>query len=442
MKKNAFTMAEIVVAIVVMAIIVAVVVPITKDKYEKVDYASYYLAYKTMQNLNTEIVIPLVKKIKDAESENHKNCILTLNNQYCYKQPFVIPEDGGYTKEKCLEIANQYGMPTSTTCPNSTTTNGYYYAALADRCGGYMNIISTSALVYLADYLYNINNTNYTGYTYATLDEDKVEKLGLIPNSEGKILIPTWGTSTTNGGRYFLPNATYTIGLGVSGRGGPMHNSVCMGEYQKTDYNLCNDIKNSYSVSQSDCNASIDNVKTAVQSANFANLTPHITLISGSKIFLASNFKEMEEIAQLKDSVDEDDRVGFVVYVDIDGKRSKTRLYDDVFPFYLTKSGKVIPGYDSNIVAGANCEKNLAFDILYDKFSGENRMVKQYEIGSITGSDMNSFKNTACISGYVKSLIYCGVSPDMSITYDGVNCKTDTKADCRIRVRKPLRIFR
>ena len=48
----------------------------------------------------------------------------------------------------------------------------------------------------------------------------------------------------------------------------------------------------------------------------------------------------MEEIAQLKDSVDEDDRVGFVVYVDIDGKRSKTRLYDDVFPFYLTKSGK------------------------------------------------------------------------------------------------------
>ena len=101
-------------------------------------------------------------------------------------------------------------------------------------------------------------------------------------------------------------------------------------------------------------------------------MTPHIVLQNGLKIYIASDYGEID---QLNDSVDEADKTGFTIYIDVDGKRSKTRLYDDVFPFYLAKSGKVIPGYDSNIVAGANCEKNLAFDILYDKFSGANRMV-------------------------------------------------------------------
>ena len=62
MRKNAFTMAEIVVAIIVMAVIVAVVVPITRDKFEKVDYASYYLGYKSAQNFNFLLQKEIIKK--------------------------------------------------------------------------------------------------------------------------------------------------------------------------------------------------------------------------------------------------------------------------------------------------------------------------------------------------------------------------------------------
>ena len=188
------------------------------------------------------------------------------------------------------------------------------------------------------------------------------------------------------------------------------------------------------------CDGISTDLPQAISTKDFSFINPNLTLPNGLKIYIASDFAEIEA---LNDSLDEDDRVGFVVYVDVDGSRSKSRLYDDVFPFYLTKSGKVIPGYDSSTVAGANCEKNLAFDILYDEFdSSGNRKLKRLDGVSIGGADMYSFKNAACISGYVKSQKYCGISFDGSLVINGVNCKTDDKADCRIQVRKPLKIFR
>lgn len=39
--------------------------------------------------------------------------------------------------------------------------------------------------------------------------------------------------------------------------------------------------------------------------------------------------------------------VGYIVYIDVDGSKGNSTLWDDVYPFYITMSGRVVPAFDS-----------------------------------------------------------------------------------------------
>lgn len=440
MKKNAFTMAEIVVSLVVMAVIASVVVPITRDKFEKIDYASYYLGYKVAQTI-AKIEIPPVVKEEDE--------LCKISENVCFSKGFYATP---MTKSQCLAEKDSLGIKA---CCYDTD----YWAGVVKACGGVQNLPTATHLAALADYLYGVTGTEpYEELSGVSMDKSKLEVLGLkysytmqIWSNEELAHNYTWvrrymtGSSVWLGSSYGfrdynLQGFCVTYKNQNSGSNGSSGSGSSSNNVTYTFDDFCKTVTSTLSGSQKDCTQPVAKVQEAVSSKDFSALPPHLVLDNGIKVYMASDYGE---ITQLDDSLDEADRIGFTVYIDVDGNKSKSRLYDDVFPFYLTKSGKVIPGYDSNIVAGANCEKNLAFDILYDEFDASgNRKLKRLDGTSIGGADMYSFKNAACISGYVKSQKYCGVSFDGSLTINGVNCKNDKKADCRIQVRKPLKIFR
>lgn len=431
MKKFAFTFAEIVVAIVVMAVVVATVVPITRDKFVKADYTSYYAAYKNLQNVVSEVMLGIVNTdINEEESP----CAFKID-QTCYNTPFTPTP---VSLEDCEAMISTHGI-------KACFYNNDYWAGAVKACGHINKMPKMSQLAELANYLYGTTDiSTYTNKEGINLNATLAQSLGFAINSSGAFYVWSGNESASEAAhsRFFAP--TFSNGdMWNMGRYNSDRQAVCLVEdtqEETTNYTtqFCDSMKNTHASPQNSCTEATSSVQTAVTSKDFSSLTPHITFSNGLKMYMAS---DLEEISALSDSVDEADREGFVVYVDVDGTRSKSKLYDDVFPFYLTKSGKVIPGYDASIIAGANCEKSLAFDILYDDFSSGDRKLKRLDGTTLDNTDTYSFKNAACLSGYVKSLKYCGFDPAVGKEVNGINCNTNTQADCRIRVRKPIRIF-
>ena len=152
MKKNAFTMAEIVVAIVVMAIIVAVVVPITKDKFEKVDYASYYLGYETAKNFVLLLPKSLVNEDgSDGSSgtvpDGSATSTCSISSGACFTTPLRGNELTPISKSECESIKDSLGIKA---CPVENDR----WAAAVKHCGGVNRLISTQEAQYMIDYIY------------------------------------------------------------------------------------------------------------------------------------------------------------------------------------------------------------------------------------------------------------------------------------------------
>ena len=482
MRKNAFTMAEIVVAIIVMAVIVAVVVPITRDKFEKVDYASYYMGYKTAQNFNFLLQNEIIKKegpytSSNVETDNSSSTTTgtcSLSSGICFQTPVNSATLGYLTKAQCEAVKDSLGIKI---CP----TDRDYWAAMVQHCGGVQYLPTYEETQKMLNYLYGLETTTdisgsgggYNGWVNnGTLNRDHAAMLG-IPNEAYPVIVNSKVSDTGTGASYpscggdnviwwnygrdccsssnFFAFCKTPEGLGgikdpskeseEENKNNSSDNLNGVAEGFETTAGFCELLYNNFNLpsSHKKCDVTNTEIQQAALSKDFSNLTPHIKLPNGLKVYIAS---DLAEIAQLSDSTNERDQLGFTVYIDVDGSKSKTRLYDDVFPFYLTKSGKIIPGYDPSTIAGANSEKNLAFDLLYDEFNGTgSRKLKMLQDDVTAGADLHSFKNVACLAGYVKSTTYCGFSPDAGKTVNGVNCNTNNKADCRLRVRKPLRIF-
>ncbi len=82
---------------------------------------------------------------------------------------------------------------------------------------------------------------------------------------------------------------------------------------------------------------------------------------------------DYEKIDELSDAEDENDRKGFKIYVDVNGNSGKSELWKDVFPFYLLKSGKVIPAYKDDEPSGGTSKEHLSANVMYDVFEGGKR---------------------------------------------------------------------
>jgi len=436
MKKFAFTLPEIVVSMVVMAIVAAVAIPITKDKLAKVDYATYYLGYRVAQTIATDVLPSIIDEI----DENDIDCKITIGNT-CYTTLPFKPTPMSYstcagenaTSAKTNTPAGTYGQSLGI---NACYYANDYWAGIAEQCGGASNIPTTQELEAFLEYVHD-----GTG-----LIEERIASLG-VELKDGEFVL--WGPEST----YYT---SYAIGYRDSGDFYTASNRDINQQYEPR-YGICRasaeddkeyasvfltKIKNT--LTKTDDNSTtttpVSNVKNASTSTtgDFSSLKPHVTLSNGVKVFIGSDYGEIDI---LNDSVDEMDREGFIIYIDVDGSNNRTRLYEDVYPFYLVKSGKVIPGFKDGTKAGANNAASLAFNLHADKFDASgNRLAKLLNAVAQGDDDPKSFRAVACSAGYVTSTKYCGVDPK-TITMEGINCHTSETADCRIKVKAPIRIL-
>lgn len=174
---------------------------------------------------------------------------------------------------------------------------------------------------------------------------------------------------------------------------------------------------------------------------DFADKDPDMILRNGMILYNVS--QDPEHIALLAGNskgvkfTDSSGRVidvdewGYTLYIDIDGARNgQGRLWEDVYPFYVTLSGTVIPAYDAvnPELSGGDSSLHLQTSV-YDEFvDGNGRHIEW-----ITKS--RPFKDSACIMSYVNPAApYCQGVPA------NAQCAQENH-DCRLKTVMPVKFF-
>ena len=192
---------------------------------------------------------------------------------------------------------------------------------------------------------------------------------------------------------------------------------------------------NSGDCTGSDINSSSD---------NFNNKKPDLVLRNGIRIYnLHTDPKEIDELSGNKSGftvlngmsslIFDTGEYGYTVYVDIDGEKGSSTLWEDVYPFYITLSGQVVPVYntvDGNNLGG-NSSDYLQTSIQYEKINAQGRRTISWLAKSV------SYKEGACGSGYINSSTpYCSGVAEKS------ECSsTATGSKCTLKTVKPIKFF-
>ena len=187
--------------------------------------------------------------------------------------------------------------------------------------------------------------------------------------------------------------------------------------------------------------------KVEADTTDFSGITEDIILRNGMKIYNAS--QNPNSIADLagndtggtvtkNDGTTFDTNIaGYTLYVDIDGSSGESKLWEDVFPFYVTLSGKVIPAYKTDSLG---------------EFGGDSRYYMQTSIqvdavDSVGATQYwllksKSFKESACKAGYVgQNTLYCSRHDETNpaVTKDTI-CSQEQNS-CSVKKVSPIRGF-
>lgn len=127
------------------------------------------------------------------------------------------------------------------------------------------------------------------------------------------------------------------------------------------------------------------------------------------------------------------DEWGYVLYIDIDGDKGPSTLWQDVFKFYVTLAGNVIPAFDTAHTGQFGGDNRFYLQTsVYDEYVDDSGRKKDWYATS------ESFKQSACVSGLVATNTpYCRSNPAVT---RNANCTNDSH-DCRIKIIKPTKMF-
>ncbi len=178
-----------------------------------------------------------------------------------------------------------------------------------------------------------------------------------------------------------------------------------------------------------DVTPSCSNTHAITTTTDFTKLNPNLVTRNGMRFYnLNPWYNPISKLA----GEDENDAQGYTIYIDIDNERGSGKLYQDVYPFYLTKSGKVIPAYPDSGKSGGNSNFLMQFSVRKDEFApvgGYETRSEHWLLKSV------SFQEAACKSGFIKSPTYCGtVAIDTEC-----NDALDKTADCIMVPVKPIK---
>ncbi len=173
---------------------------------------------------------------------------------------------------------------------------------------------------------------------------------------------------------------------------------------------------------------------------NFADLRPDIVLRNGMRIYNLS-VDPYVELAPLQgnsndrvyytddDVVMDIDTTGYIAFIDVDGSSGSSILWQDVFPFFITMSGKVIPAYNNNI--GGSNKEHLSVSA-YNEIDNAGGRRLNWLVKSV------SFKEAACTAGFIKAATpYCSTAPAVGIS----EICNEPDSDCRTRAIFPIKWF-
>ena len=187
--------------------------------------------------------------------------------------------------------------------------------------------------------------------------------------------------------------------------------------------------------------------KVEADTTDFSGITEDIILRNGMKIYNAS--QNPDSIADLvgnetggtvtkTDGTTFDTNIaGYTLYVDIDGSSGESKLWEDVFPFYVTLSGKVIPAYKTDSLGefGGDSRYYMETSIQVDAMSSVG--ATQYWL-----LKSKSFKESACKAGYVgQNTMYCSRHDETNpaVTKDTI-CSQEQNS-CSVKKVSPIRGF-
>ena len=174
---------------------------------------------------------------------------------------------------------------------------------------------------------------------------------------------------------------------------------------------------------------------------DFSNKSPDITLRNGLRIYnMHSDAGAISMLANntqggVYDGVPNTNSYGYTVYVDIDGSKGDSLLWSDVYPFYITLSGKVIPAYDADVNpdgSGGDSVRHLQVSAENENYASGRRSTK-WLARSV------SFKEGACITGYVGDATpYCKTGTSFTKASE---CIANVNSFCRVKQIMPVKFF-
>ncbi len=161
---------------------------------------------------------------------------------------------------------------------------------------------------------------------------------------------------------------------------------------------------------------------------DFSSKTPDIVLRNGMALYNVS--QDPVQIAALANNtqdasyegVPNTNEYGYTVYIDIDGKSGDSKLWEDIYPFYITLSGRVIPAYDKNENpegAGGDSSDYLQVSVQQEGINIHGKRTILWLEKSVP------FNVGACRMGYVgKNTPYCsGLEYEEGCGVNGIDCK-------------------
>ena len=177
--------------------------------------------------------------------------------------------------------------------------------------------------------------------------------------------------------------------------------------------------------------------KVTDTSKSFSEYEPDIILRNGMRLYNVRQNPDDIDVLQNNtqgasyEGVPNVNTYGYTIYIDIDGEKGASTLWEDVYPFYITMSGKVIPAYDTTAGAeeiGGSSARHLMVSVQQEIVSGGARKI-------IWHKKSVSYKDGACASNYISPATpYCS----------GVNlipqCN-DTINVCVLKYIAPVKFF-
>lgn len=169
----------------------------------------------------------------------------------------------------------------------------------------------------------------------------------------------------------------------------------------------------------------------------FSDLTPDLILRNGVRLY--NVHQDSALIPQLRivgqdDETSEKDmnQQGYIVYADVDGSKGSSILWEDVYPFFITLSGRVVPAYDKEANpdgSGGDSENHMQVSVKNETYSDNGHRIIRWLSKSV------SFKEGGCQAGYVNSSTqYCG-----GLFYNN-ECSL-TNSSCQLKIIRPLKFF-